>query len=195
MITTLDAVALITRLQPHFPFWARTLTDQSRADLAEDWAAILGDLDAQVVKAAIAKLLSTKREFPPGIGEINETARAMLDTAKNGETMDAGEAWSRVCRAVTGFANGAAWDAALKAALPEEAVKAAEDFGLMRIRMRLEENAGTDFAQFRGMYETYARRRREQSALPPVIREQMAQLAEAWSTKRALPAKTEAANV
>lgn len=195
MITTLDAIALITRLQPHFPFWARTLSDQARADLAEDWAAILGDLDAQVVKAAIAKLLSVKREFPPGIGEINETARALLDTAQNGEVMEAGQAWRKVCNAVTSFANGVAWDANRKAALPEEAIKAAEDFGLMRIRMRMEEDEGTNFAQFRGMYETYARRRREQRALPPAIREQMAQLAAAFDAKRALPAKTEPAHV
>lgn len=191
-MTTSDAMNCIELLAANYGFWASRLTDRQMALLAQTWATQMGDLDAKVVNAALAKLLSTAREYPPDVGTVNETARAMLDTAQNGEMMDAGQAWRKVCGAVTGFANGVAWDASRKSALSEEAIKAAEDFGLMRIRMRLEEDEGTNFAQFRGMYETYSRRRREQRALPPAIREQMAQLAGAFDAKRALSAKPKA---
>lgn len=161
---------LIKRMGEHFPFWYRALSAQSIVSMAEDWSMILGDLEPRIVAAAIAQLLAEPRDFPPMVGHINVKARELAARARgDAPEMDAGEAWRRVCQAVTGFGNGAAWDAERRAALPPAAVRAAEDFGLMRIRMRLEENAGTDFAQFRGIYEAHARRDAQQRNTPPAV--------------------------
>ena len=77
--------AVIDRLRTHFPFWGRTLTAQSHADLAEDWAMILEDVDPQYVSAALASLLSDEREFPPNIGYINTKARKATNGGTNGK--------------------------------------------------------------------------------------------------------------
>ena len=53
-----QCLAVINRLRTHFPFWGRTLKDDSAADLAEDWAMILEDVPAQYVTAALASLLA-----------------------------------------------------------------------------------------------------------------------------------------
>lgn len=176
---------LIKRMGEHFPFWYRALSAQSIVSMAEDWSMILGDLEPRIVAAAIAQLLAEPRDFPPMVGHINVKARELAARARgDAPEMDAGEAWRRVCQAVTGFGNGAAWDAERRAALPAAAVRAAEDFGLMRIRTRLDENAGTDFAQYRDIYNALAQRERSQRATPPAVRQLMQDLAKQLSAER-----------
>lgn len=176
--------AVIDRLRTHFPFWGRTISAQMHADLAEDWAMILEDIPPQTVSAALATLLSERREFPPNVGDVNTKAREIMATASGTPAIDAGEAWRRVTRAVIGSGYGAVWDEDAKARLTPEEIAAGEAFGILRIRLRLEENAGTDYAQFRGIYETYARRATEQRNMPPMVRNVIAQLAAAWDAKR-----------
>lgn len=182
MIDVEQCATLIRRMGEHFPFWYRALSPQSIVSMAEDWSMVVGDLDPKLVAMAIAQLLSEPRDFPPNIGHINAKARALAAQAR-GEVpaLDAGEAWREVCRAVVGFGHGAAWDAERRERLPAAAVAAAEAFGLMRIRMRLEENAGTDFAQFRGTYEALAAREVAQRNTPPAVRQVLAGLAASLS--------------
>lgn len=172
-------VRLIERLGAHFPFWFKALTPTQIGDMAEDWQMILGDLDLKVVGMAIARLLAQPRQFPPTVGDINEAAR--LNALE--KPMDAGDAWAGVCAAI----RWGQWEPTLKERLPVAAVKAAEAFGLERIRNRLVEQAGTDFAQFRGIYEAMQSRERATLTLPPAIREQFAQLAAALDAKRLGP--------
>ena len=98
--------------------------------------------------------------------------------------VDAGEAWRRVTRAVVGSGYGAVWDPSAKAQLTAEEVAAGEAFGLLRMRTRLEENAGTDYAQFRGIYEAYAKRASEARNTPPMVRTLLAELAAGFDAKR-----------
>jgi len=184
VIDTHDAVALIERMGQHYPFWYRQLTPERICDLAEDWSMILGDLDLRVVRAALAQLLAEPREFPPSVGHINAKAREMLQRALGEPDMDAGAAWRGVCNAIEAFGYGVAWNAERRAALPDAAVRAAEDFGLMRIRTRLDENAGTDFAQFRDIYNALAARERSQRATPPAVRQLMQDLAKQLGAER-----------
>lgn len=183
-MTIEQCAALIRRMGEHFPFWYRALSAQSIVSMAEDWAMILGDLDPRVVAAAIAQLLSEPREFPPMVGHINQKARQMIDTATGQDILDAGEAWRLACSAVVGFGYGAAWDTESKDKLPAEVVKAAEHFGLMRIRERLSDQEATNFAQFRDIYNTIATRERSQRATPAPVRKLMAELAGALSADR-----------
>ena len=179
-----QCLSIINRLRTHFPFWGRTLTENSAADLAEDWAMILEDIPPQTVSAALATLLAEDREFPPNIGAVNTKAREIMATANGTPAIDAGEAWRRVTRAIVGSGYGAVWDESAKAQLTPEEIAAGEAFGVLRIRLRLEENAGTDYAQFRGIYETYAKRATEQRNMPPMVKNVIAQLAAAWDAKR-----------
>jgi len=176
--------AVIDRLRTHFPFWGRTLTAQSHADLAEDWAMILEDVNPQYVSAALASLLSDEREFPPNIGNVNTKARKLMAEAEGIPQIDAGEAWRRVTRAIVGSGYGAVWEPSAKAQLTAEEIQAGEAFGLLRVRTRLEENAGTDYAQFRGIYEAYAKRASEARNTPPMVRNILAGLAAAFDAKR-----------
>jgi hypothetical protein len=179
-----QCLSVINRLRTHFPFWGRTLTENSAADLAEDWAMILEDVDSQYVSAALASLLAEEREFPPNIGYVNTKARKLMAEAEGIPQIDTGEAWRRVTRAVVGSGYGAVWEPSAKAQLTPEEVQAGEAFGLLRIRTRLEENAGTDYAQFRGIYEAYAKRAAEARNTPPMVRNILAQLAAGFDAKR-----------
>ena len=176
--------AVIDRLRTHFPFWGRTLTAQSHADLAEDWAMILEDVSPQYVSAALASLLAEEREFPPNIGNVNTKARKLMAEAEGIPQVDAGEAWRRVTRAIVGSGYGAVWEPSAKAQLTTEEIAAGEAFGLLRMRTRLEENAGTDYAQFRGIYEAYAKRASEARNTPPMVRTLLAELAAGFDAKR-----------
>lgn len=176
--------AVIDRLRTHFPFWGRTLTAQSHADLAEDWAMILEDVSPQYVSVALASLLAEEREFPPNIGNVNTKARKLMAEAEGIPQIDAGEAWRRVTRAIVGSGYGAVWEPSAKAQLTPEEIQAGEAFGLLRVRTRLEENAGTDYAQFRGIYEAYAKRSSESRNMPPMVRNMLAGLAAALDAKR-----------
>lgn len=179
-----QCLAVVNRLRTHFPFWGRTLTTQSAADLAEDWAMILEDVDPKFVSAALASLLAEEREFPPNIGNVNTKARKLMAEAEGIPQIDAGEAWRRVTRAIVGSGYGAVWDPSAKAQLTPEEIQAGEAFGLLRVRTRLEENAGTDYAQFRGIYEAYAKRASEARNTPPMVRNILAQLAAGFDAKR-----------
>lgn len=179
-----QCLAVVNRLRTHFPFWGRTLTTQSAADLAEDWAMILEDVDPKFVSAALASLLAEEREFPPNIGNVNTKARKLMAEAEGIPQIDTGEAWRRVTQAVVGSGYGAVWEPSAKAKLTGEEVQAGEAFGLLRIRTRLEENAGTDYAQFRGIYEAYAKRASDARNTPPMVRSILAQLAASFDAKR-----------
>ena len=177
MLNVSQCAALIARIGNHFPFWYRTLTPAAIAELAEDWAAILGDVDERAVVATIRKLLSEKREFPPTAGEVNAEVRRQIAIGGGEREYGAGEAWQAVCAAVTSEGLGAVWDKVRKAELPATAIQAAEAMGLVRIRMRLTANEGTDFAQFRASYETACAREREARTLAPAVRDLFAQVA------------------
>lgn len=179
-----QCLAVVNRLRTHFPFWGRTLTTQSAADLAEDWAMILEDVDPQFVSAALASLLAEEREFPPNVGNVNTKARKLMAEAEGIPQIDTGEAWRRVTQAVVGSGYGAVWEPSAKAKLTPEEIQAGDAFGLLRIRTRLEENAGTDYAQFRGIYEAYAKRASEARNTPPMVRNMLAGLAAAFDAKR-----------
>lgn len=167
-MNTAEAHALIERMRAHYPFWSRQLSATAHANLAEDWAVIMSDLSADVVRAALAVLLGGEREFPPSAGVVNTKARALLATASGVEELGAGRAWARVCAAVIGdglaVVRGPLWDDLT----PAEA-EAAEAFGLRRIRMRLEEDAGTDFAQFRDIYAVTVVRHNERRNTSPAV--------------------------
>ena len=179
-----QCLAVINRLRTHFPFWGRTVTTQGAADLAEDWAMILEDVSPQYVRAALASLLSEDHEFPPNVGAVNTKARKLMAEAEGIPQIDAGEAWRRVTRAIVGSGYGAVWEPSAKAQLTPEEIQAGEAFGLLRVRTRLEENAGTDYAQFRGIYEAYAKRASEARNTPPMVRNILAGLAAAFDAKR-----------
>ena len=191
MLNVSQCAALIARIGNHFPFWYRTLSATSIAELAEDWAAILGDVDERAVVATIRKLLSEKREFPPTAGEVNAEVRRQISIGGGEREYGAGEAWQAVCAAVVSDGLGAVWDKGRKAALPATAIQAAEAMGLMRIRMRMTANEGTDFAQFRGNYETSCAREREARTLAPAVRDLFAQVAASMKMAQLPPAPPE----
>ena len=56
--------------------------------------------------------------------------------------------------------------------------------GLRRIRNRLEQDAGTDFAQFRDTFNAISKRATVERNMPPMVHNVIAALAAAWDMKR-----------
>ena len=135
--------AVLVRLADHFPFWGAKLSDERIANLAEDWAMVLGEIE-----------------------------------------IAAAEAWQRVTRAVVSDGYGAMWDASLKARLTPAEIQTGEAIGLRRIRNRLEQDAGTDFAQFRDTFNAISKRATVERNMPPMVHNVIAALAAAWDMKR-----------
>ncbi len=179
-----QCLAVINRLRAHFPLYGRTLTDKSAADLAEDWAMILSDIEPKLVSAALLTLLAEPREFAPTVGIIHAKARELAERAQGVPQIGAGEAWQRVTRAIVSDGYGAMWDASQKARLTPAEIQAGEAIGLHRIRIRKEEDAGTDFAQFRDIYAVMIGRATAERNMPPMVRSVLAEIAQAWDAKR-----------
>ena len=176
--------AVINRLRKHFPYWGRTLTAGDQVDLAEDWAAVLADVEPKLVSAALVTLLAEPREHPPGLGVVNDRARKLAERAEGTPEVSAGEAWQRVTRAIVSDGYGAMWDAGQKARLTPAEIQSGEAIGLHRIRNRKEEDAGTDFAQFRDIYAVMIGRATAERNMPPMVRSVLAEIAQAWDAKR-----------
>lgn len=176
--------AVIDRLRKHFPYWGRTLSESDQADLAEDWSAVLADIEPKLVSAALVTLLAEPREHPPMVGVVNARARELAERSEGVPQISAGEAWQRVTRAVVSDGYGAMWDASQKARLTPAEIQAGEAIGLRRIRNRMEDDAGTDFAQFRDIYAVMIGRATAERNMPPMVRSVLAEIAQAWDAKR-----------
>lgn len=184
-MTAQECLDTIEVIGANWPFWIRALSDRQITLLASSWATVLADFDARIVHAALAQYMGEAHEFAPQVGQLKALAQQMIDGARGETIIDAGEAWRLACNAVIGFGHGAYWDAERKDKLPAEVVKAAEHFGLMRIRERLADQEATNFAQFRDIYNQLAQRERSQRATPPAVRQLMQDLAKQLGAERA----------
>jgi hypothetical protein len=149
------------------------------------YAPLLVDIDAQALMLACNQHAAESKWFP-SVAEIREKAQAMTTTADG--RPDAGGAWRELADALKIGASGPEWRTARENLHPA-VVEAAEQFGFDRFVMRMTENAGTDFAQFRSIYETVCKRRDSEQRMLPEVRAYVAQLGDAMRAERkALPA-------
>ena len=129
------------------------------------WYAILGDLDPELLKAAVLQIASENRPFLPAPGEVRQCAFDLVD--RQSDVPTAWDAWSEVCKRFGTHGH---------ARLPEFShplIKRAID-GVGGWRMLcMSENAVADRARFVQAYETLAKRERAQSRMLPQVREML----------------------
>ena len=167
-----ETVKVLNLLKIAFPYFERDKTVEQLRDTWDLYTKLLDDLDPEVLKHAAMQLM-TESKFFPMISELRERAYSITEQAQRSigqSTPTAPEAWQQIARALHPSGYGFAWDAEPKAHLRQIVIKAAELFGEMRFALRQEEDAGTDFAQFRGIYETLQKREIENARMLPATR-------------------------
>ena len=181
--------AVLTVAYPQF------VNGKAEADLAAHktiYQRLLADIDADVLAAAADKCIAECKWFPT-VAELRTAADSIREMAAQRAGVQqptADEAWQMCGRVLVN--DGTPAEEQL-ARLPEITAAAMRAFGVTRFRLRQEDDEPTNRAQFRGIYTTYAERRRAQHALPTRVAHVVDQLAAAMSaaTARQIPAGAE----
>ena len=159
---------------------------KAEADLAAHKAIyqrLLTDLTPDLLAAAADKCIAECKWFPT-VAELRTAADSIREMAAQRagvQQMTPDEAWQLCERVVVN--DGTPAEEQL-AKLPELAAVALRAFGVLRFRMRQEDDAPTNRAQFRNIYTTYADRRRAQVSLPARVAAVVDQLAAAMSARQ-----------
>ena len=127
------------------------------------WYAILGDLEPDLLKAAVLQIASENRPFLPAPGEVRQCAFDLVERHSNFPT--AWDAWAEVCKRIGdhGYVR-----------MPEfthPLIKHTVDCVGGWLQLCWSENAVADRARFIQAYETLAKRKRTQSRMLPQVRE------------------------
>lgn len=166
-----ETVQLLAFITAFYPDWK--LTEAT----IEAWHEMLRDLEFEVAKTAVKRVISRKR-YLPTVAEIREEAASLLRP----ELMSGEEAWALVADAVREFGYYREMDARERMpALVERVVRA---IGWDEIC--LSEEPGVVRAHFIRLYEALARREREDITLPADVK---ALPAASAPKPRALPAQ------
>ena len=127
------------------------------------WYAILGDLDPNLLKAAVLQVASENRPFLPAPGEVRQCAFDLLD--RQSDVPTAWDAWAEVTKRFGTHGH---------ARLPEFShpliKRTVDGVGGWR-ELCMSTNAVADRARFVQAYETLAKRERAQSRMLPQVRE------------------------
>lgn len=134
----------------------------------------LAEYDLDTIRVAMNQH-HAESEWFPALSQIRNKIHELTRIAD--DRPDAAAAWRELAGCLHIGPSGPTW-ARPRAEIHPAVVAAAEAFGLDRFVQRLTENSGTDFAQFRTMYESLAQRRDQQARMLPATRDYVAALAE-----------------
>ena len=139
-------------------------TDEENLKLAElVWLDALGDLDAGLVRAAMARWSGT---WPPNPGELREAALDLVETASKDQLPGWEQAWKELTDGVKriGSYGKPEWS-------HEVVSEAVDTLGYKEFCMSLTADIGTWRAQFRQIYENLAARwqRENRPEVPAVL--------------------------
>lgn len=130
---------------------------------------LLRDISDDVLTLAVNQYIAGGGTTYPTVKQLRDGALSLAQAAD--DAPDAASAWRQACKAIRPMGYGFEF---ATAGLHPRVVNAVELYGLSRIGGRLEENAGTDYAQWRGLYESLASRADEQARWLPQVRERIA---------------------
>lgn len=157
-MTEKEAVRLVAIAAANFP----ALQDKDLRPTALLWHRALGDLTYAEAEAALYKVLCTARNFPT-VAQIREAAAEL----RHGRQLTAAEAWDLVARAMERY--GYYREQEALASLPPDVAALVRRFGWRE--MCACEDLGVLRGQFRHAWEELITRRREEIALPALVRE------------------------
>lgn len=193
MATRKTIAASNAKLMAAYPMMASD-SPQIIAARCELWLEISADIDDNFWVAAINQIIAeAKDNFPPSVGMIRTKALALIArTQPESNDIDAARAWQQLTRYLVsdGVHGGPMWKNGSDdpANVHPLARIAAGRYGERRFVNRMEDDAVGDFAQFRGIFETLAKREADTANMLPNVRTMLQQLGSGLSdTTRQLP--------
>lgn len=172
MATFEQVLQVVTVLNAMFAKDVAFLTEDQFAARAATYARLLADIDADMLGLAVDQYIAGGGRDYPSVKQLRDLALSLAQAAD--DAPDAASAWRMACSAVEPWLGGGTYKAGALGALHPRVAKAIELYGLHRIALREDANAGTDFAQWRGLYESLAHRADEQARWLPQVRERIA---------------------
>lgn len=193
MATRKTIAASNAKLMAAYPMMASD-SPQIIAARCELWLEISADIDDNFWVAAINQIIAeAKDNFPPSVGMIRGKALALIArTQPESNDIDAARAWQQLTRYLVsdGVHGGPMWKNGSDdpANVHPLARIAAGRYGERRFVNRMEDDAVGDYAQFRGIFETLAKREADTANMLPNVRNMLQALGSGLSdTTRQLP--------
>ena len=165
-----ETVQLLAVINAAFPNMQIT---EAMVDL---WHELLGDIDFNLAKAAVKKLL-LESPYPPTIADIRRQAMEIATPPE--DRIDAAEAWGEVERAIRQY--GYYREAEALASMSPRVAKVVKYLGWQEIC--LSEEPGVVRGQFLKMYTQVAEREQKERLLPAALKEDIKRLSDSMSMK------------
>jgi hypothetical protein len=172
MATPEQVVQIVMVLNAMYAKDVAFLTEDQFAARTATYARLLADIDANTLSLAVDQYIAGGGKDYPSVKRLRDMALAFAQAAD--DAPDAATAWRQACNAVEPWGDGAQWRPGAKEKLHPRVVKAIEIFDMRRIALRQDVSAGTDFAQWRGLYESLAARAEDQAKWLPTVRDRIA---------------------
>lgn len=175
--------AVLTAAYPKFDTFQNP---EQLKPIIEIWSEMFEDVEFSIALVAVKKLI-LESPFPPSIADVRKQVSEILTPEVN--KIDAGQAWGEVMRAVKnyGFYDP---EGALKSMSPitREVVKR---ISWREICMQEEEKMGVLRGQFIKIYDTMAKRQKQDALLPLTMQAQIRQISESFGRVKVLEAAKE----
>lgn len=172
MATSGQIEKIVTVLSAMFPKDVAFLTEAQMGARVVMYCRLLADIDADMLGLAVDQYIASGGTAYPSVKQLRDMALSLAQVAD--DAPDAASAWRMACNAIEPWMDGAQWRAGAREKLHPRVIAAIEAYDMRRIAIRQEQNAGTDFAQWRGLYESLAGRADEQARWLPQVRERIA---------------------
>jgi len=140
------------------------------------WHELLGDLEFNLAKAAVKKLL-LESPYPPSIADIRKRAAEIITPPE--ERIDASEAWGEVIRAIHRYGYYRQEEAL--ASMSPRTAKVVRYMGWQEIC--LSEEPSVIRGQFLKMYNIVTEREKQERLLPASLKEEIQKLTDGMSMK------------
>lgn len=165
-----EVVQLLAVINAAFPNMQITETT------VELWHELLGDLDFELAKAAVKKLI-LESPYPPTIADIRK--HVMEITTPPEDRIDAAEAWGEVIRAI--WHHGYYCEKEALESMSPRTAKVVRYMGWREIC--LSEDINVVRGQFIKMYNAVVERERQERLLPAALKEEIKKLSDGMSLK------------
>jgi len=162
-----EVAQLLTMLSVAYP-GSKISADEMTLSL---WHEMLSDLPGEVVGAATKRMIA-KLRFPPSVADVRQAVAEAVTEAQG--VVSAGEAWSRVKRAIAWYG----WQRGEEArkALGEDIWRAVCMVGGWQYMCLTDDDESTRSAQFERRYTAMQGKKGDMIQIPESVREDMARL-------------------
>jgi hypothetical protein len=168
MATSGQIEKVLTVLNAMYPKEVAFLTMEQMGARQVMYTRLLADIDADMLGLAVDQYIANDNKDYPTPGKLRDMAMSIARAAD--DAPDAATAWRQACSAVEPWMDGWQYKAGARERLHPRVAKAIDSYDGRRIAAREEQHAGTDFAQWRGLYESLAHRADEQARWLPQVR-------------------------